>query len=215
MHYFTSTEEGKFFIKINWRVPRANGQFYERSDLQRFVQDPAQPAALLNHDNEVLHYQDDWYIVTAVPEKYFFVYYRGSNDAWDGYGGAVVYSREPTLDPADIPELSAAAKRVGLDWKKFIITDNSCPDEPELAVVPPTDLDVLADDVRAIGLVVKKDVIAIEKGLEAFEEQLVSFSRGFTVLPDKNMPAQRKMDPEARGHGGLRTLRTADTAVPH
>lgn len=290
------------------------------------------------------------YIVDAVPDKYFFVYYRGSNDAWDGalafflvaavaacycfcdrwpgrssralfgrvapvgllraaaraqppilrsnhvknkpisapatapgYGGAVVYAREPTLDPADIPALSAAAKRVGLDWKKdFIITDNSCPDEPELKVrgyggghrggnegselrtfgdhagggdasagrcesaqqhaqrhrfpasrashthlsllppsclncppspvtiqfpslllpqvAPPTDLDVLADDVRAIGNAALKFEKNAEKAVVAFEDELVSFSRGFTVPADA-VPAQKKkaMDPEVRG----------------
>jgi hypothetical protein len=31
--------------------------------IQQFVQDPQQPAHLLNHDNEYLHYQDDWYII--------------------------------------------------------------------------------------------------------------------------------------------------------
>ena len=121
VHYFTSPEPGKMYVKINWRVPRANGQFYERSDLQRFVQDPALPAALYNHGNEVLHYQDDWrarprtphghppiapvsrcaalcrdatrcrprgrrYVLAFKPDAYALIYYRGSNDAWDGTG---------------------------------------------------------------------------------------------------------------------------------
>ena len=61
------------------------------------------------------------------PDDYFFVYYRGSNDAWDGYGGAVVYTRSKTLPSSILPEVEAAAKSVGLDFSSFIITDNSCP----------------------------------------------------------------------------------------
>ena len=53
----------------------------------------AQPALLLNHDNDFLHYQDDWYIIAYKPNEYAFVYYKGNNDAWKGYGGAVVYTR--------------------------------------------------------------------------------------------------------------------------
>ena len=53
----------------------------------------AQPALLLNHDNDFLHYQDDWYIVAYKPNEYAFVYYKGNNDAWKGYGGAVIYTR--------------------------------------------------------------------------------------------------------------------------
>lgn len=32
-----------------------------------------------------------------------------SNDAWDGYGGAVIYSRTPDLNPESIPEIREAA----------------------------------------------------------------------------------------------------------
>ena len=162
VHYFTSPEPGKMFIKVNWRVQRPNGQFYERHDLQRFMQDPAQPAALYNHGNEVLHYQDDWYVASLDKEKgTMLVYYRGRNDAWDGYGGAVVYSRTPTLDAEAVPALREASQRLGLKWEDFQITDNSCPPEPPLRVVAPADLDTLADDVEA---------------------ELQSFSRGFTRL---------------------------------
>jgi hypothetical protein len=37
---------------------------------------PCPAAILYNHDNEYLHYQDDWYIVASKPGKYVFVYYR-------------------------------------------------------------------------------------------------------------------------------------------
>lgn len=204
VHYFTSPEAGKMFVKVNWRVARANGQFYERSDLQRFVQDPENPAALYNHGNEMLHYQDDWYVLAFKAEKYSLVYYRGSNDAWDGYGGAVLYTRAATVDPADIPELSAAVERVGLKWESFVQTDNTCGPEPKLKVTAPTDLDALVDDVVALEQEAVDEVLVLEKEaadeVRFLEDSLVSFSRGFTILPGKGGASGMKgdMSPEAR-----------------
>ena len=54
------------------------------------------------------------------------VYYRGSNDAWDGYGGAVVYTPKPKLDPKYFDELDAALRPVGLRFDQFELTNNSC-----------------------------------------------------------------------------------------
>ena len=47
--------------KLSWRVSTPGGGFFTRHAIQRFVQDSSQPAILYNHDNEYLHYQDDWY----------------------------------------------------------------------------------------------------------------------------------------------------------
>lgn len=65
-------------------------------------------------------------------DDYIFVYYRGRNDAWDGYGGAVVYTRSSVLPESIAPELERAAKSVGRDFSKFIRTDNTCGPEPPL-----------------------------------------------------------------------------------
>lgn len=65
-------------------------------------------------------------------DDYVFVYYRGRNDAWDGYGGAVVYTRSAVLPKSIVPELQKAAKNVGRDFNKFIKTDNTCGPEPPL-----------------------------------------------------------------------------------
>ena len=70
-----------------------DGELFTRDAVQQFVADPKEPAHLINHDNEYLHYKDDWYIIDfeydnnkdGIP-PFAFVYYRGSNDAWDGYG---------------------------------------------------------------------------------------------------------------------------------
>jgi len=54
------------------------------------------------------------------------VYYRGQNDAWVGYGGAVLYTRTPGLSPELVPRLEAASKKAGIDFKDFTVTDNTC-----------------------------------------------------------------------------------------
>ena len=137
VHFFEETRDGEFFGKLNWRIEEPDGEFFTRDALQSFVQDPKQPGHLINHDNEYLHYKDDWWIIDyeyddnkdGVP-PFAFVYYRGSNDAWDGYGGAVVYTRAAALPESLIPRLRAAAQKVGFDFDKdFTVTDNSCPSE--------------------------------------------------------------------------------------
>jgi VDE lipocalin domain len=62
------------------------------------------------------------------------IYYRGNNDAWKGYGGAVVYTRAPKLPQEYIPELKAAAEAAGLDWSKFTTTNNTCGPHPEVSL---------------------------------------------------------------------------------
>lgn len=135
VHFFSETSPGTFYGKLNWRVEEPDGEFFTRDAIQQFVQDKENPAHLINHDNEYLHYKDDWYIVDyeyddnkdGVP-PFAFVYYRGSNDAWDGYGGAVVYTRDAQLPESLLPRLRTAAKKVGFDFdKEFTLTDNSCP----------------------------------------------------------------------------------------
>ena len=135
VHFFTETSPGTFYGKLNWRVEEPDGEFFTRDAIQQFVQDKENPAHLINHDNEYLHYKDDWYIVDyeyddnkdGVP-PFAFVYYRGSNDAWDGYGGVFVYTRDAKLPDSLLPRLRIAASKVGFDFDKdFTVTDNSCP----------------------------------------------------------------------------------------
>ncbi|XP_062084260.1 violaxanthin de-epoxidase, chloroplastic [Humulus lupulus] len=129
-------ESDKLVGNLTWRIKTPDGGFFTRSATQRFVQDPQQPGILYNHGNEYLHYQDDWYILSSkienTPDDYIFVYYRGRNDAWDGYGGAVIYTRSSTLPESIVPELERAAKSVGRDLSTFIRTDNTCGPEPPL-----------------------------------------------------------------------------------
>jgi len=134
VHFFTETAPGKFFGKLNWRIEEPDGEFFTRDAVQEFIQDPENPAHMINHDNDYLHYQDDWYIVDYAADDnkegtppFAFVYYRGENDAWIGYGGAVVYTRDAKLPDSLLPRLREAAKKVNFDFDKdFSINDNSC-----------------------------------------------------------------------------------------
>ncbi|KAK3031300.1 hypothetical protein RJ639_037312 [Escallonia herrerae] len=135
LHEF-HTESNKLVGNLSWRIRTPDSGFFTRSAVQKFVQDPTYPGILYNHDNKYLHYQDDWYILSSKienkPEDYIFVYYRGRNDAWDGYGGAVVYTRSAVLPESIVPELEKAALSVGRNFDSFIRTNNTCGPEPPL-----------------------------------------------------------------------------------
>eukprot|EP01039_Chlorochromonas_danica_P003415 gene3415-3742_t len=128
VHFFTSPEPGLFYAKLFWRITEPDGEFFTKNAIQRFKQDPDNPAHLINHDNEYLHYKDDWYILDYEPDDFVLVYYRGSNDAWDGYGGAFLYTRTPTARPELFPRLEKAMERAKLPykWSDFVLNDNSC-----------------------------------------------------------------------------------------
>lgn len=173
-HFFANPAPGRLVARINWRIPAGTGaggvpDFMERSTVQTFVQggedppprtDPSfNPAYLANHGNEYLHYEDDWYILASKPDQYVFVYYKGNNDAWRGYGGAVVYTRAAALPPEYVPELSAAAEAAGLKWSDFTLTDNTCGPHP-----PPESLAEKAADLERA---VVQDVVAVEKAVAA------------------------------------------------
>lgn len=55
-------ESNKLVGNLTWRIRTPDGGFFTRSAVQKFVQDPTQPGILYNHDNEFLHYEDDWYL---------------------------------------------------------------------------------------------------------------------------------------------------------
>ena len=55
---------------------------FTKNAVQKFVQDKQNPAHLINHDNDYLHYKDDWYVLDYEKDNFVLVYYMGSNDAW-------------------------------------------------------------------------------------------------------------------------------------
>ncbi len=176
LHRFEIPADGKLVGNLQWRIkdPVAGSNFVTRYTVQEFVQDPAVPAILYNHDNEFLHYQDDWYVLAEKPNEYVLVYYRGSNDAWDGYGGAVVYTRSPSLDQKYVPELSAAVERIGLKWSDFALNDNTCRAaetkleelEADLVYVEGRVATGLQLAEREVEAKVREDVAAVESRIE-------------------------------------------------
>ncbi|CAH2038560.1 unnamed protein product, partial [Thlaspi arvense] len=168
LHEFHA-EDGKLVGNISWRIKTPDSGFFTRSAVQKFVQDPNQPAVFYNHDNEYLHYQDDWYILSSKienkPDDYIFVYYRGRNDAWDGYGGAVVYTRSAVLPNSIVPELERAAKSIGRDFSTFVRTNNTCGPEPPL-------VERLEKTVEEGEKIIVKEVEEIEEEVEREVEKV-------------------------------------------
>lgn len=198
LHEF-HTESNKLVGNITWRIPTPDGGFLTRSAVQRFVQDPSNPGILYNHDNEYLNYQDDWYVVSSQienkPDDYIFIYYRGRNDAWDGYGGAVVYTRSAVLPESIIPELDRAAKSVGRDFSKFIRTDNTCGPEPSIVERLEKKVEegekTIVREVEELEEEVEKDLEKVGKtemtllqrlaeGFKVFQEDEENFLRGLS-----------------------------------
>eukprot|EP00271_Cylindrocystis_brebissonii_P000615 TRINITY_DN10746_c0_g1_i1.p1 TRINITY_DN10746_c0_g1~~TRINITY_DN10746_c0_g1_i1.p1 ORF type:complete len:493 (+),score=94.08 TRINITY_DN10746_c0_g1_i1:127-1605(+) len=168
----------RLLAHLEWRVATPDGGFFTKQADQRFIQDPEQPGVLYNHDNEFLHYEDDWYILASQLENkkddFIYVYYRGKNDAWDGYGGAVVYTRAKTLPASIKPRLQEASRTVNINFDRdFKITNNACGPLPSIfkrleAKVEQGEQVILAD-VRAIGKAEAELAAKLKRGLEEVE----------------------------------------------
>lgn len=59
-------ESDRLVGNLSWRIRTPDGGFINRSAIQRFVQDTSHPGILYNHDNEYLHYEDDWYLFYTI-----------------------------------------------------------------------------------------------------------------------------------------------------
>ncbi|KAK7825320.1 violaxanthin de-epoxidase [Quercus suber] len=115
-------------------------------------------------------------------DDYIFVYYRGRNDAWDGYGGAVVYTRNAVLPESIVPELERAAKSIGRDFNKFIKTDNTCGPEPTI--------------VERLEKTVEEGEKTIIKEVEQIEGKLRRLAEGFKVLKEDEENFIRELSKE-------------------
>jgi len=175
-HFFAVPEASKMVARINWRISRPDGDFIDRSTIQTFIQEEGTPSHLINHGNEYLHYEDDWYILGYKPDSYVVVYYIGNNDAWRGYGGAVIYTKARHLPDELVPEISAALEKVGLKWADFKVTDNTCgphPPRKTLAEEVSSEAEMVAGDLRSFG----RGFTVLEKRLEeelTKEEQVLA-----------------------------------------
>lgn len=126
-------------------------------------------------------------------DDYIFVYYRGRNDAWDGYGGAVVYTRSAVLPESIVPELERAAKSIGRDFNKFIKTDNTCGPEPTI-------VERLEKTVEEGEKTIIKEVEQIEGEVEKVgKAEMTLFERlaeGFKVLKEDEENFIRELSKE-------------------
>lgn len=212
VHFFDSPSPGKVYGKINWRVTEPDDEFFSKSTVQKFIQDPENPAHLYNHDNEYLHYKDDWYIIDYEPDDFFLVYYRGSNDAWDGYGGAFLYTRDSTVRQDLIPRLEKAvdSMKTQYKWSDFVITDNSCKPQTESATILrekyASKLFLLEEQkiqeeltsIRnaAINTIVneekeaEKSIQYLEKEFEAFQNEIVKDTKSIVSTAEKTLKVQ-------------------------
>ena len=126
-------------------------------------------------------------------DDYIFVYYRGRNDAWDGYGGAVVYTRSAVLPESIVPELERAAKSIGRNFNKFIKTDNTCGPEPTI-------VERLEKTVEEGEKIIIKEVEQIEGEVEKVgKTEMTLFERlaeGFKVLQEDEENFIRELSKE-------------------
>jgi len=168
-HEWTSPTPNSLEGQLQWRVkdPIAGTSFVTRYVVQNFVQDETRPGILYNHDNDFLNYQDDWYILAEKQNEYVVVYYRGSNDAWDGYGGCTIYTKASAFPEQYTREVADAVGKIGLNWDDFTLTDNTCEERESRLEEIEQDLVLVGSKVTG-GLIevekeVQKDVIAVEK----------------------------------------------------
>jgi len=203
VHFFTSPYPGKFYAKLFWRITEPDGEFFTKNAIQRFVQDPKNPGHLINHDNEYLHYKDDWYVLDYEPDDFVLVYYKGSNDAWDGYGGAFLYTRAPTVRKDLIPRLEKAMENSGLPyaWKDFTLTDNSCKAQTEdptvlrekfVGKVVQKEEQALVEQLTALRYSAVNEVIKEERGIEKAIRTLEKEVEKYIVEVEKEIEAVEK-----------------------
>lgn len=135
-------------------------------------------------------------------DDYVFVYYRGSNDAWDGYGGAVVYTRSAVLPDSIVPELERAAKSVGRDFSKFIKTDNTCGPEPPLVerlekTVEEGEKTIIREVEEIEEEVEKTEVSLFQRLAEGFKELMTDKDNFIRELNEEEMEVLKGLKMEA------------------
>lgn len=94
--------------------------------------------------------------------EWVYIYYRGINDAWDGYGGVTVYATMFDFKLEWIFDFEVVFKKVGVKWSDFVIIDNLCKFVFEFKFIKSTDFDIFVDDVEVIEKDIEKDVKWIE-----------------------------------------------------
>ncbi|KAH8066709.1 violaxanthin de-epoxidase [Aureococcus anophagefferens] len=104
VHFFTAPTPKTLYGKLNWRIAEPDGEFFTKDTIQRFVEDEKQPGILYNHDNEYLHYQDDWYVLD----------YDGGKGDKDSKGVRLAVNER----------CAEACKKAGIDFAGVRVPDN-------------------------------------------------------------------------------------------
>mmetsp|Transcript_7202 Transcript_7202/g.10969 ORF Transcript_7202/g.10969 Transcript_7202/m.10969 type:complete len:579 (-) Transcript_7202:154-1890(-) len=150
---------------LQWRVATPDGGFITRQTTQTFRQDANQASLLINDGNDFLHYSDNWYIASAQLEgletDHVLVYYRGINDAWYGYGGAVLYTRQPTMPKALKPVIQEACTRLpaSVAFSNLKATNNMCEMESPL-------IERLEKTTEKVATAIEKEEEIVFEGIE-------------------------------------------------
>ncbi len=94
---------------------------------------------VLTLEPDAMDYADDWVVLASSSDPdygYLVVAYRGSNAAWDGYGGLDVYTRRPynfrkieekaTGASEMVRGIKLGLRKLGIDLDDMILVDNTC-----------------------------------------------------------------------------------------
>lgn len=121
---------------FRYRVHLDGDKWFTREGGKRITQpDPSRPhELLLRLEPAYLNYEDKWLVLGAqvsnsAEEPWFAVRYHGSNAAWEGYGGANVYTRSGHVPPVGsraYRAIEGALRRGGLRMDDMTAVDNSC-----------------------------------------------------------------------------------------
>ena len=109
-----------YLVKEDLNCTAPDCHYLPRAVDQAWSTDPSNSAHLLNHNNTLaeMHYADDWYVLSSKQNTYVLVYYCGCNDAACGYGGAVLYTRDPKgwLSKEDKATITKAVADADVDF---------------------------------------------------------------------------------------------------
>ena len=145
-----------------WRVPHSGPIAHTRAG------GPPVPSASLPRR----------YILGERPGEWVLIYYRGNNDAWDGYGGATVYSTNPVLDKKYFAEIDESLQKIGRRFSEFTLTDNTCKERETKLEEAYQDL-VFVENRVATGLVTAESniVATLKRDVQEIERELVVAER--------------------------------------
>jgi len=87
-------------------------------------------------------------------------------------------AREAHLPDKYIPELREATRKAGLDWDKFLVTDNSCPPHPPRK----NPIQELGDDIVAVRVLTHNNVRTPVTSLPTYKARIASSKHGRVEL---------------------------------